>query len=153
LIYLIYLQIFLEQQQQQNFVRISSQLAKVDSPSNLIDFEQKTDRIRPCIVCKHYFNDLSSTGLCSECDYKKKPPLTRHVVITRSSPINTYSTVYKNSDFLSPLSSASPSASKIRAPLKVICPRCRNLNMVNGIQNRTDYVCSVCKNALVIPRY
>ncbi len=146
LIYFIYLYIVLEQQ---NSVRIPIRL---DGQSNLIDFEQKTDKIRPCIVCKHYFNDLSSTGLCSECDYKKKPsPPPRHVIITRSSPINPYSSLYKSSDFLSPLSSRS--SSKIRVPLKMTCPHCKYINMVNSTQNGMDYTCSVCKSILHIPRY
>jgi hypothetical protein len=135
---------------QQNPVRIPIQFTSVDSPSNLIDFDRKTDQIRPCIVCKRYFDDLSSTGLCSECDYKKVPR-SRRVIITQSTPINTYSSIYKNSDFISPLSSSSPS--KIRGPLKISCPNCKYINMVNSIQNGMNYTCSVCRTFLPIPRY
>jgi len=135
----------------QNPVRIPIHYTSVDSPSNLIDFDQKTDKIRPCIVCKRNFYDLSSTGLCSECDYKKFPP-SRRVLITPSSSINTYSPMYKNSDFISPLSSSS-SPSKIRGPLKITCPNCKYINVVNSIPNGMDYTCSICRTFLPIPRY
>ncbi len=148
LIHLIYLRIVLDPQRKP--VPVPVHITKYDSPSNLIDFEQKTDRIRPCIVCKRYFNDLSSTGLCSECDYKKNPSLPRQIIIRRSPPTNTtYTTIYPNSDFMTPLSFSS----RTKGPLKIICPRCKSLNVVNNIQHSTDYTCSICRALLHIPRY
>ncbi len=117
--------------------------------TNLVDFEQKTDKIRPCIVCRQYFNDLLSTGLCSDCDYKKNPGVTRQVFIRRAPPINTYSTVYQNSDFITPRSS-SP---KIRGPLKIRCHQCGNLNVIASMQSGLDYGCSICRALLQIHRY
>ncbi|CAF2325213.1 unnamed protein product [Rotaria sp. Silwood2] len=138
-----------QEQQYQRFIQIPVNVIKSDSSSmNLIDFEQKTDKIRPCIVCKHYFNDLLSTGLCSECDYNRKHPLPRHVTTLRSSPMNIYSTSYKNSDFISPLQS-SP---KIKGPHKIFCQQCRSLNILNGIKHGTNHSCSICKTILNVPR-
>jgi hypothetical protein len=117
----------------------------------LIDFEQKTDRIRPCIVCKHYFEDLLSTGLCTECDFNVKNSRPRQRITIRSSATNIYPPSYKNSDFITPLSSSS--TSKIKASQKISCPRCKNLNMLNGVQNGAVYTCSVCQTILQIPRY
>ncbi|CAF0887091.1 unnamed protein product [Rotaria sordida] len=138
-----------QEQQYQTFIRIPVNVVKqTSSPTNLIDFEQKTDKIRPCIVCRRNFNDLLSTGLCSDCDYNKKPSLPRHIVTIRSSPINIYQTLYKNSDFITPLSS-SP---RIKGPLRINCQHCRSLNLLNDIKNGTNNCCSICKATLNIPR-
>ncbi|CAF0741453.1 unnamed protein product [Rotaria sp. Silwood1] len=138
-----------QEQQHQNLVRIPVNVVKSDSsPTNLIDFEQKTDKIRPCIVCKRNFNDLLSTALCSECDYNKKHLLPRHVVTLRPSPMNIYPTLYKTSDFITPL----PSSPKIKGPLKIICQYCRSLNLLNDIKNGTNHSCSICKATLYVSR-
>ncbi len=200
---LICLYIILEQQQQQTSVRIPVRFSKNDSPANLIDFDQKTDKIRLCIICKRNFNDLSSTGLCSECDYKKKPsPITRTVVIKQSPPTTIspstnlvdfeqktdqirpcivckryfedlsltglcsdcnyqrnpsttrhvtirrapVTNTYSNSDFLTPHSSSV----KIRGPLKIVCPYCRVLNLINTVQYGSNSICSACKRVLSV---
>ncbi len=136
-------------EQQQNFVRIPCQYKESDPPSNLVDFEQKTDRIRPCIVCKHYFNDLLATGICPDCDYKLKQRPPRYVSFVRAPLPNIYPPLHRNSDFTTPLSSSSGT----RDPQKLVCPHCKNLNLVNSIQNGRDYTCSICQTVLNAPDY
>ncbi len=114
----------------------------------MIDFDQKTDKIRPCIVCKHYFNDLLATGICADCDYNMKHRPQRYFPIVRAPLPNIYPTSQRTSDFITPLSS-----SRNRGPQKLVCPHCRNINLVNNVQNGRDYTCSICQTILHIPRY
>jgi len=134
----------LKQEKQQNSIQIPIQYIK----SDLIEFDKKTDKTRQCLVCKRLFHhDLSSTFLCPDCDYQKHHPLTTHpVVLRRSPPTNYNTTVYSNSDFVTPFSSSS----KIRGPSKIICPRCRNLNLVNNTNDGAIYACSICRTVLHI---
>lgn len=118
------------------------------SSTNLIDFEQKTDQVRPCIVCKRYFYDLTSTGLCSDCNYNKNSVIHRPAIQLRALPTVNHTTIYRNSDFLTPISIMS----RVKGPQKITCPRCRNLNLLNGITTGT-HRCSVCQSILHVPRY
>lgn len=126
--------------EQQYTTRIPVTFIKSDSSSmNLIDFEQRTDRIRACIVCKHLFNDLSSTGLCSECDYNDRHTLSRLVSPGRSST-NIYPANYKNSDFITPIAPTS----RITGPRNIHCPNCRQLNILHQINSRMVFRCIKC---------
>ncbi len=122
----------------------SSPPTNISPSTNLVDFEQKTDKIRPCIVCKTNFDDLLLTGLCSKCNHLKNPSAQRHVTIRRAPANNNYS----SSDFLTPHSSP-----KIRGPLKLTCPHCKRFNMINNVQSGIDYTCSICNRVLSIPNY
>lgn len=117
------------------------------SSPNLIDFEQKTDHFRACIVCKLLFNDHLSTGLCPNCDSSKKHTSYHHINL-RSPPIQTHPAHYTNSDFITPL----PTRPHIRVAQKFVCSHCRYLNFVNGVGNGTA-VCSICRAALRTTQY
>ncbi|CAF2062373.1 unnamed protein product [Rotaria magnacalcarata] len=126
-----------------------SRYAKSDSSSNnLIDFDQKTDRIRPCIICKMNFHDLQSTGLCSNCDYNRIRLLPRQVAPIRPSPLGVYPTSYSSSDFISPVSSSS----KMKGQIKITCSQCRSINLLHGIAYGANR-CSICQNVLNVPHY
>ncbi|CAM4866712.1 unnamed protein product [Rotaria socialis] len=128
----------------------NSRYVKSDSSStNLIDFDQKTDRIRPCIICKMNFDDISSTGLCSNCcDYNRNRPLPRQVVLLRPSPLGVYPTSYSSSDFISPISSSS----KMKGQIKILCSKCNYLNVLHGTAYGASR-CSICQNVLNVPHY
>jgi hypothetical protein len=122
-----------------------SQPTSISPSTNLVDFDKKTDSIRLCIVCNKYFEDISYTSVCSDCNHLKNPSAQRYVTVRRAPANPTYS----NSDFLTPHSSSS----KIRGPLKIICSNCNRLNMINHIQPGMDYTCSICSRSLRIPNY
>ena len=133
-------------QQQQRATQIPIQRAKHDPMlPNLIDFDQSTDRIRPCIVCKHNFHDVYSTGLCQQCDYKKNPS-TRHITIRRAPPAYNLQT-YPTSDFIS--SNSMPA--RIRGPVTTACPHCKNMNLINTVEPNRTYPCLKCGTYLHIP--
>ena len=108
------------------------------SPStDLVDFEQQTDRLRPCLVCKRMFNDISSTKVCPNCTAQNNYSSVRHVTIRRTPA------TYTTSDFLTP---------KMRGPLKITCSKCQAFNLLNHIQNGHSYYCSRCRQILYIQR-
>ena len=114
----------------------------MSTQSNLIDFDRKTDRIRLCLMCKQYFEDLRSTSVCSNCDQKMKyPPVSRKTMLIRSPPTVNYPPSYGASDFITGNRSSAP---RVRGLQRTLCPHCKNFNMVNVTPDRMDYNCSIC---------
>lgn len=108
---------------------------------NLIDFDRRTDRIRPCLVCKRNFDDSRSTSVCPNCDMKiNYAPAARQAMPMRYLPGPNYPPSYGGSDFIS----RAPPVPKVRGPQKIVCPHCRNINMVHVTSDRIDYNCSIC---------
>ncbi|CAF0729903.1 unnamed protein product [Adineta ricciae] len=130
-------------------VQIPIHFEKTNSPSNLIDFEQKTDRIRPCIVCKLNFDDISSTRICRDCDYNSKHPIRPTVgyqPTTRVPPIYTYPRLTAASDFITPY--AHTTTTRLRPLNRLLCRHCNNVNMINDRYRGNEYLCSVCHRDL-----
>jgi DNA-directed RNA polymerase subunit RPC12/RpoP len=108
---------------------------------NLIDFERRTDRIRPCLVCKRNFDDSRSTSVCATCDQKMKyTSVPRQPLPIRYPSTANYAPSYIGSDFISRV----PAMPKVRGLQKVVCPHCKNFNMVHVTSDRMDYNCSIC---------
>ncbi|CAF0762003.1 unnamed protein product [Adineta ricciae] len=130
-------------------VRIPIHFEKTNSPSNLIDFEQKTDRILPCLLCKRNFNDISSTRICPDCDYKSKYPIRPNAgyqTTTRMPPMYTYSRPAATSDFIIPYPHTATTRS--RTSNMITCQHCHSPNMVNDRFRGNEYICSVCRGGL-----
>lgn len=115
----------------------------ISSSTDLVDFEQQTDHLRPCIVCKQLFNDISSTKVCPKCIQQYQFSTVRHVTIRRTPANNIHQNSYTSSDFLTP---------KSRGPLKIICPTCKEFNLLNHVENGSLYQCTRCRQVLNIPR-
>ena len=112
------------------------------SPStDLVDFAQETDQLRPCFRCKRLFNDISSTKFCNACTQQTNPSPVHRVTIRRAPPL---ANTYRSSDFLIP---------KVQSSLKIICPQCKTFNLLNHIERGMVYHCSQCRQVLHMGQY
>ncbi len=115
---------------------------------NLPVYEQIPTPRDLCLLCDRPFDDLRSTHICPMCDYKLRYPSSYDVLPsrpnTRSRPTNMYLSGYDHG--YSPVLSPTPKTRPVR---KIICPHCRNPNLVQNLTHNSDYRCSACQNPIL----
>ncbi len=124
---------------------IPVRIVRSNSPSN--DADQRTVPRDLCVLCDRPFDDAKSTHICSMCDYKLRYPSSYDVLPSRNNTrtqSNMHLSEYDRG--YSPVLSPTP---KTRPVSKIICPHCRNPNLVQNLTPNSEYRCTACQNPLL----
>jgi DNA-directed RNA polymerase subunit RPC12/RpoP len=123
---------------------IPVRIAPSNSPSN--DSDQRVDRSALCLLCNQPFDDVLGRHFCPECDERLKNTEYHDVSSrpsTRSRSTNMYSS--RSDRGYSPVLSPTP---KTRPARKIICPHCRNPNLLQNLTHNSEYRCTACQKPI-----
>ncbi len=114
---------------------------------NLTIYEQRRAPPDKCLLCNRLFDDIESRRFCPQCDGRIQNVTSYDDVprrpSSRSRSTNIYLPEYDRgyTSILSPVPKARPQR-------KIICPHCKNPNLLYSLSSNSDFRCSACQNLI-----
>ena len=100
-----------------------------------------------CVLCHRPFYDIHSTRFCPVCEDKIQRAPLRDDILSRPNTGSRSTTMYLPSHDrgYSPVLSPTPKTRPLR---KILCPHCKNPNLLQNLTSSSDFRCSVCQNPI-----
>jgi predicted amidophosphoribosyltransferase len=143
-------QLFFLERPQPTSIQIPVQVLKPSSSSdnqNLTIYEQRRALRDLCVLCDQPFNDWQSVRICPTCDYKIRYPSVYDDIRSRPNTRSRSTNIYLPTSDRDYTASLSP-VPKTRPLSKIICPHCKNPNLLHNLTRNTEFRCSACQNPI-----
>lgn len=142
---------FILGQQRKQPIPIPVEITPSNSSSNYVNLTSRREgraTFATCILCDQRFDNYSSQRMCPNCDYETRNAALHNDAFYRPNSIRSRSTNIYFPTYDRAYQSVISPALQTRVSKKVLCPNCRNLNLLSNLTNNTEFRCSACQTPI-----